>query len=219
VFLFLLAEGLIALKYDVITVNLVISFLTIVTIFLIVWIKKSAELKAINNNFKTVLKQQKELTVETGKINQLLNKESINYQIRLNAYHDKSIEAVNDIYIAIVDLRAVAKVLTFNQGDEEKKKFMHTLSEFKCTFDTRKIWIDSDLSSHIENVAIEIDSRANRFFVANTRAERVERLSEERMNKIFDEQDQFYDYIHQEISIVFDGLVKKISSTVGTDMA
>jgi hypothetical protein len=110
-----LAEGLTALKYEVIIVNLVIVCLAIVAVYFHGRIKKLAELKEINNNFETVLKQQKELTAETGKINQLLDKESINYQIRLNAYHEKSTEAVNDIYVAIVDLREAAKTLAFNQ--------------------------------------------------------------------------------------------------------
>lgn len=214
-----LAEALITLKYDVIIVNIVIICLAMVFVYFHGRIKKSAELKEINNNFKTVLEQQKYLAKETGKINQLLDKESINYQIRLNAYHEKSIEAVNDIYVAIIDLRQAAKELAFNQGEEEKKKFVRAVSVFRSTFDTRRIWISSDLSSHIEKVAIEIDNRAHRFIVANTRAEHIQGLSEDRMNRIFDEQEQFYDYIHQEIAVVFDELVKKVSGAISADMA
>lgn len=213
-----IAEALITLKYDVIIVNIVTIFLIMVAIYLFGRIKKSAELREINNNFRTVLEQQKNLAKETGKIKQLLNKESISYQIRLNAYHEKSIEAVNDIYIAIIGLRAAAKELAFIHGEEEKNKFVRVLSVFRSTFDAKKIWISSDLSSQIEKVAIEVDNRANRFIVANTRAERIQGLSEDRMNKIFDEQEQFYDYINQEISVVFDELVKKVSDAISADM-
>lgn len=214
-----IAEALNAMKYDVIAVNLVIICFAIVAVYFHSRIKKSAELKEINNNFNSVLEQQKELAAATGKINQRLGKESISYQIRLNAYHEKNIEAVNDIYIAIVDLRESAKEFAFNQGEEEKKKFIRSVSSFRSKFDTRKIWISPQLSSHVERVAIEIDNRVHRFIIANTRADRIQGLSEEQMNKIFDEQEQFYDYIHQEINVIFDELVSNVSNAISAEMA
>jgi len=214
-----IAEALLNLKYDLIVINLVIVCLAVVAVYFVSRIKKSAELKEINNNFSTVLKQQSELAEETGKIKQSLEKESISYQIKLNAYHEKSIEAINDIYISIINLRDAAKELGFNQSDEKKQKFVRSVTEFRNIFDTRKIWIPHDLSVHIEGVAIEIDNRSHKFIIANTLEERIEKLSEERVNQIFDEQDKFYDYIHKEIAVVFDELVEKISKTVSTKNA
>ena len=214
-----IAEVFIALKYDVIIVNIVIVLLAMVAVYFHSRIKKSAELREINNNFNCVFEQQTKLAAETGKINQRLGKESISYKIRLNAYHEKNIEAVNDIYVAIVDLRERAKELAFNQGEEQKTKFVRSVSSFRSTFDTRKIWISPELSSHIEGVVKEIDDRACRFINANTRADRTQGLSEERMNKIFEEQDQFYDYIHLEIKVIFDELVSKISNSINGEMA
>lgn len=209
-----IADALINLKHDILVINLVILCLAVVAVYFHARIKKSAELKEINDNFSTVLKQQSDLAEETGKIKQSLDKESINFQIRLNAYHDKNIEAINNIYVAIIQLRDSAKDLGFIQGEEEKKKFVRAVSNFRNVFDVQKIWISKSLSSHIESVAVEIDNRTHSFIIANTRAERIEGLSEERMNKIFDEQDRFYDYIHQEIGVVFDELVVKISEAV-----
>jgi len=214
-----IAEALVNLKYDLIIINLVVICLAVVAVYFVSRLKKSAELKEINNNFSTVLKQQSDLAEETGIIKQALEKESISYQIKLNAYHEKSIEAINDICIAIINLRDAAKELGFNQSDNEKQKFVKSMIEFRNIFDTRKIWIPYDLSVHIESVAIEIDKRSNYFIIANTRAERIEKLSEERVNQILDEQDKFYDYIHGEISVVFDKLVEEISKTVSAKNA
>ena len=211
-----IAEALLNLKYDLIVINLVIVFLAIIATYYVSRLKKSAELQEINNNFSTVLKQQSELAEETGKIKQSLEKESISFQIKLNAYHEQSIEAINDIYIAIINLRDSAKELGFNQSDKEKQMFVKSVTEFRNIFDTRKIWIPHDLSAHIEGVAMEIDNRSHKFIIANTRAERIEKMSEERVNQILDEQEKFYDYIHKEISAVFDELVEKISQTVST---
>jgi len=209
-----IAEALINLKYDMIVINLVILCLAVVAVYFLSRFKKNAELKEINKNFSIVLKQQSDLAEETGKIKQSLDKESINFQIRLNAYHDKNIEAINSIYVAIIQLRDSAKDLGFIQGEEEKKKFVKAVSNFKNVFDIQKIWISKSLSSQIEDVAVEIDNRTHRFIIANIRSERVQGLSDERMNKIFNEQDSFYDYIHQEISVIFDELVVKISEAV-----
>ena len=210
------ADALVGLKYDLILINLLVLCIAIVAVYFLARIKKSAELKEINNNFATVLEQQAELAEETGKIKQSLDKDSINYQIRLNAYHDKSIEAINDIYVAIIKLREAAKDLGFTRTEEENKKFFTVISEFRYVFDTKKIWIPKLLSDHIEGVAIELDNRSHKFIISTTREKHIERLSEQQVNKIFDDQEAFYNYIHQEVGVVFDELVKKISETVGT---
>jgi len=211
-----IAEALLDFKLDIIITNLVVVCLLVLAVYFHARFKKSGELKEINDNFLTVLKQQEELAEATGKINQSLDKESINYQIRLNAYHDKSIEAINDIYVAIIKLRDAAKDLAFNQSKEEKSSFFKTITEFRSTFDTRKIWIPSILSEHIEDVAVEIDKRANKFLLATTRINNLQGLSEDQMNKIFNEQEQFYDYVYQEMGNIFDKLVEKVSESVRT---
>lgn len=211
-----IADALVNLKYDLIAINLIVLCIAILSVYFLARIKKSAELKEINNNFNTVLEQQAELAEETGKIKQSLDKDSINYQIKLNAYHDKSIESINDIYVAIIKLREAAKNLGFTRTDEENKNFFTVVSEFRYIFDTKKIWIPKSLSDHIECVAIELDNRSHTFITSTTREKHIDRLSENQVNKIFDDQEAFYDYMNQEIGIIFDELVEKISESVGT---
>ena len=75
-----LAEALVSLKYNVIMVNIVALCLAIVGVYFITRIKKSAELREINNNFETLKKQQTELAKETGEIKQSIDQQNIFYQ-------------------------------------------------------------------------------------------------------------------------------------------
>ncbi len=209
-----MAEALVSLKYDIIIINFIVVCIAIIGVYVHARLKKSAELAEINKNFSTVLEQQKELVEETEQIKQSIGKDSINYQIRLNAYHEKSIQAVDDIYASIIQLRDSAKDLGLNQSERNKTKFIDSISEFRNIFDKRKIWISFALAVYIENVAIEIDNRSHKFIIANVREERIAGMSQEREQQVYDEQDKFYDYIHKEIGVIFDELVKKITESV-----
>lgn len=209
-----IAEALINLKYELIVVYFVALCLAILGVYIFSRLKKSAELKEINNNFKTVLSQQQELTEVTEKIRHSLDKESIYYQIRLSAYHDKSIESITEIYEAIIHIRDSAKDLGFNPSEDESRKFVRTVSAFRGIFDAKKIWIPRTLSEHIESVAIDMDNRANKFIRANIKERYIERLSEKRINELMNDQEDFYDYIHQEVVVVFNELTERIGSVV-----
>lgn len=210
------AESLTSSNYELIGINLLVTCIAIVAVYIHSRLKKSAELREINNNFSTILDQQKVLAEETGKIKQSLDKDFVSYQIRLSSYTEKSIDAITGIYEKIIELRDSAKNLGFNPSKEEKEKFIKTVSAFRHEHDIKKIWIPDDLSKHIEEVAIEIDNRCHKFIIANTRAENVAGLSEEQMNKIFDAQEDFYDYINKEITVIFEALAKKVSNAVST---
>lgn len=209
-----IADALINLKYEIITVYFIALCIAILGMYLFSRLKKSAELKEINNNFETVLRQQKELTEATGKIQNSLNKESIYYQVRLNAYHDKSISSITEIYEAIIRVRDSAKHLGFNPSEDEKQKFVRTVSEFRGIFDAKKIWIPKELSEHIGAVSNEIDKKAHKFINANAKEKHIDRLSEEKLNSLITDQEKFYDYINQEVVVVFNDLVERINGVV-----
>jgi transcription elongation factor Elf1 len=214
-----ISEALVTQKYDLIVINLVSLCIAIVAVYFLARLKKSAELKEINSNFATVLQQQKDLEKETGEIKQSLNRKSISYQVKLNAYHDKTIEAITEIYVAVIQLRDSAKDLAFNQSDEDSKKFVRTVSEFRNIFDTRKIWVPRSLSNQIETVAINIDKRSHSFIIACKNIDRSMHLSEKKLNEAIDEQERFYDFIYTEISTTFDGLAEKIANEISAESA
>ena len=64
-----LSNAMLDFKTDVIITNIVIGCFLVLAVYLQARLKKSAELKEINKNFETVLKQQQEITKATGKIN------------------------------------------------------------------------------------------------------------------------------------------------------
>ncbi len=179
-------------------------------------IKKSAELKEINSNFSNVLKQQEELTLTTGQIKNALNKDQINYQIKLNAYHEKSIESISDIYVKTLDLRDAAKDLSIRQTDEVFQRFFSVASTFRRTLDEKKIWVPEKLSSHIEAIAIEIDHQTTSFIIASKQEKYIERMNQKQIDRLIKSQEKFYDYIQQEINTVFTGLAEELSKTVRT---
>lgn len=209
-----IADALINLKYEIIAVYFIALCLAILGVYLFSRLKKSAELKEINNNFETVLRQQEELTEVTGKIQNSLNKESIYYQVRLNAYHDKSISSITEIYEAIIRVRDSAKHLGFNPSEDKTQKFVRTVSEFRGIFDAKKIWIPKELSEHIGAVSNEIDKKAHKFINANAKEKHIDRLSEEKLNSLIADQEKFYDYINQETVVVFNDLVERINGVV-----
>ena len=213
------AQSLTSSNYELIVINLVITCLAIVGVYIHSRLKKSAELAEINQNFTKVLDQQKTLTEETGKIKLALDKDSINFQIKLSSYNENSIDAINSIYTKLIELRNSAKSLGFNPNQEEKDHLLKTVSAFRQEYDTKRIWLPSDLSEHIEEVAIDIDNRSNNFIIANMRADNITNLSEAKLKKIFEAQEGFSDYLNKEIEPIFNTLVKKISDTVGAQKA
>jgi hypothetical protein len=209
-----IAEALLHMKYEVVVVNIVAICIAIILTYVFVRLKKSAELKEINNNFSTVITQQEELTKATELIKQSIEQKNIDYQIRLNAYYEKSISGINCIYIAIINLRESSKKLGISLTPENRCDFFNKVCEFQSIFDINKIWIPSDIFQHIEIVAKKIEARTTKFLIANKQQEQIHRMPQERIEQTTNEIENFYDYINKEIDFIFEELVEKISKKV-----
>jgi hypothetical protein len=199
---------------ELITINIIVTCIAIVTVYVHSRLKKSAELKEINNNFSNVLQQQAELTLATGQIKNSLSKDQINYQIKLNAYHEKSIESIKEIFVKLLDLRDASKALSLTQNDEVVQKFVNAVSMFRRTLDEKKIWISNELSCDIEAIAIEIDKRTNPFILASKKEPNIQNMSEGQIEKLIKDQEAFYDYLQQKSRNIFNGLAEKLSKAV-----
>jgi hypothetical protein len=210
------AEALSSSNNDLIYVNLLVTCLAIIAVYFHSRFKKAGELSEINNNFSNVVTQQQKLTLVTEQIKNTLSKDQINYQIKLNAYHEKSIQSINDIYIKLLDLRDAAKNLSITQTDEVVNEFVIAVSNFKRTLDEKKIWITKELSVHMQAVAIEIDNRTSPFILASKQEKYMQNMSNKKIENLIKNQEDFYDYIQLKINVVFNGLVEKLSKTVGT---
>ncbi len=204
------------LSNEIIIINIVTIFISILVVYYYARLKKSAELTEINNNFNTLLEQQKVLTRETEAINQSLDKDSIHYQIKLSAYQEKSIQAIENVYKALIQLRDSAKEFGLNPNDEEGRKLLQALKEFRSIFELKKIWLPVILSKQIATVAIKIDNRSQMFMFAINREKNHYKLSPKQEEKNFNEQDNFYDFLNKEINVIIDDLVEKITIEVNT---
>ena len=185
------AEALSSSNNDLIYINLLVTCLAIIAVYFHSRFKKAGELREINNNFSNVVTQQQKLTLVTEQIKNTLSKDQINYQIKLNAYHEKSIQSINDIYIKLLDLRDAAKNLSITQTDEVVKEFVIAVSNFKRTLDEKKIWITKELSDHIQAVAIEIDNRTNPFILASKQEKYIQKMSNKQIENLIKNQEDF----------------------------
>lgn len=213
-----IAEALTTLNYKFIAVNALITCIAIVGIYIYSRIKKSAELHEINLNFDNVLEQQKKITKETEIIKQKLDKESIGFQIKLHSYNEKSIDAINSIYIRIIELREAARDLGFNPSQDEIENFKNVVATFRREHDVKKIWLPKELSKHIGDVAMDIDKRSYKFIRANN-LQNVQNMSDKTIQRSIDEQESYYDFIGNEIHNVFETLVDKISNEINANNA
>lgn len=201
--------------------NIVITCVAILIVYIYSRIKKSAELKEININFSNIVEQQKKLTEETEKIKQVLKKGSIEYQIKLSSYNEKSISAVNEIYISLINLRDSLRDYSFNPEDTEfRKNIYKKMTEFQRVFDINKIWTPKTLTNHVQKIADKIDKNIRKFIRANIREERnTGKLSSKDLEKLYKDQDDFYDFINSEILSLFEDLILEIATNLNADKA
>lgn len=86
-------------------VYIVIAIVSGVGAFLSSYLKKSAELKVVNENFSTYLKQQQILTEDVSKIKSAIEKENILYQIKMSDFNLKSLEAIEQVYSRLIEVK------------------------------------------------------------------------------------------------------------------
>ena len=210
----LIISQLTSAKIEILFINALSFLMAVFLVYFFSRAKTSGELREINNNFKEVLRQQSLLTKETEKIKKSIEKDLVNYQIKLSSYHQKSIEAICEIYDAILALREAAKNLGFSKSDDYARAFAQSLERFRRVFDFQKIWISKALESHIESVAIEMEGNCHKFAAANTKEKYIQNMSETRMDQLIDDQEAFYDYIYKEVNAIYHELAAKIADSV-----
>ena len=207
-------QSLTSSNYDLIMINIFVSCLAVIGVYIHSRLKKSAELSEINRNFSNVLSQQKKLTEQTEKIKQTINKDSIDFQIRHNAYNQKCIESINSIYIKLIELRNIAKKLGFEPTKEQSNSLFNAVEEFRYEHDVKKIWLPITLSVQIEEIAIQLDNQCHKFIIANSRMENILAMPDDIFAKHCKAQDDFYEFINKQIEPIFNTLVKQISYVV-----
>lgn len=72
--------------------NIIIVFLAIVGVYFSAMFKKAGELKAIEDGFNEIKRQNKIITEDTENIKRQIEKGTIEFQIKLSKYHDKKLK-------------------------------------------------------------------------------------------------------------------------------
>ena len=209
-----IVNSLLSANKEQMLIYIFVTFIAILIVYFHSRIKKSGELAEINDNFEKYLTQQKRLVEQTEDIKKSLEKETIEYQIKLYAYNEKSVESINNVYLSLIGLRDKVKEYATNQSGDSKSLTIKEIYNFRDVFDKNRLWIPGHICGSIEEISIKIENKFQIFMIANTRAESLHRLSDDQIDKVFDAQDDFYDFINTQLDVILRELVDKISGEV-----
>ena len=154
-------------------------------------LKKSGELREINEHFEEIVAQQKRLTEKTGKIKASLDQGNLRYQIKLSAYHENAVRAIEALYIECLLLRDAAISVAYSRAEREAL-FEQSRSLVKM-FDKNRIWLPDDLSEHIRQFTNELDLRSRRFIRSQDIIDRADTAPAAAIQSTIDEQEAFHD--------------------------
>ncbi|EHS1102644.1 hypothetical protein KVQ39_003611 [Vibrio cholerae] len=173
-------------------------------------IKKQAEITTTNNNFTTLLDQQKKLAKDIGDIKSELERSNIKYQIKLADYNAKSLESIELVYGKLVKIKSISRDLSYVQSPELAQDLYDSIGDFRSCFDLKRIWIPIELAAKIENVAIELGNKATVFVGVSISTQMSHRLTEAQVERVYSKQEEFYSYMSNDVTIVFDNLLDMI---------
>lgn len=210
-----IVSALTAGSWSVLWPTLLVVFVAIVGVYFHARIKKSGELTEINNNFSRVFEQQRQLVNQSEEIRHALAKDSIYYQAQIGAYREKSVASIDLVYRELLKLKRAARNTSFLLNDSACDEFTRAVSLFRDLFEDHRIWLPHSLAEKIENLAQEIDRRCNKYIMASKRLEAPKFRSREKIDKLCNVQEQFYDYINQEVGSIFSNLAVEIADQYG----
>lgn len=156
--------------------------------------------KVANENFDVTKAQQVALTEATTSISESLKRESTSHQIFLSNYHAKSVAAIDAVYLSLIHLQAATTELSKFSTDEQRKVCRESTMEFIKIFANNRIWLPCELVSSFENHFQKMTKLTSEFIYATEKQERIPNLKEKEINKLIDQQEKFYDYIYGELN-------------------
>ncbi|WP_368172807.1 hypothetical protein [Aeromonas sp. R2-1] len=188
-----IANAIIDSNDRLILLNLIILLFSIAGIYCAAFIKKKAELEAINKNFQNIADQNRAITTDTELIKNQLSKGTIEYQIRLSRYHEKQINAIEKIYEKLAILFMSSKKIILMKDDGADENFNNAVTAFRENFEIEKLWLDASISNEIEEFAIEIDKQV-KLYQGATFIAGLKNLNESQIAQAYNKQDNFYKF-------------------------
>ncbi len=128
------------------------------------YLRKSGEIKAVNDNVKNIKEQLKATTKITEEIKSDLAKKTNEHQVKFELYHNKSIEVITTLYSLLSDIQsnAVDYIATanFEEGETETyKKAKESVHSFLHYANRNEIWVPEDLYQQIKDLAKLMNSQ------------------------------------------------------------
>lgn len=196
---------------------IIVSIIVALFLTLIARFRVSTEIKQLNQNFETLKEQQVELRRATGEIEQTLDRQSAMFKLRSAAYIEKSISAISAVYDSLLKVRNAALNVAYEDVAKHAPEFRAHVQTFRSELDIQKIWIPNKLATYIDKVAADMSNRATEFIIAEGRLARVEQLHDNQINSAVDAQEEFYDFIQNELPRLFEDVVERISKEVSPE--
>lgn len=213
-----LYQGFTSTEISLVFSNLLIVGMALAGVYFSSRAKKSGELREVSAHFKDIKKQQAELTKVTGDIKTTLKQTEITYQVKLEAYHEKTIEATDTVFTSLIELRDTVQDIAFVIDADTKTAFRQKLCAFRKAYDLNQIWLDQTVAGQISNFAKRFDLQANQFIRNENISETNKRLTNKRINLIMDQQEKFYDFIYKEVNQEIEDLVNQIATTLQAEI-
>lgn len=197
---------------------LLVLCIAIVMIYFGTRFLKKGEIDEIKSNFESIKTQQAELTKATETIKNELNKKSIEYQIKLQAYNEKKIEAIEKVYISLINLKDAAKKIGYNFGEVNRQNYSDAIDQFRKEHEVNRLWIPTKIYKIFEQVALEIDTKTSPYMIIQGAQETIENpksywlsMSDEKFKAISERIEQFHGYLSNDVDKKLRNVVQNIS--------
>ena len=175
------------------------------------YLKKRGEEKAIQANFKTLLKRIEKTTSLTEEIKASVGISTLEYQIRFSKLHEKRIDIIEGLYHRLTKMEKSCRDFLIYNGPtndigDHFYKAQEDISDFINYSKLNKFWVDEKLFNEIENVALRIDKIVHKgLFHCN-----IDPLDGQAFKKAIEENKAAVDEINKEIPKAKENIISSI---------
>ena len=206
-----IADAIINEKNSLILTDSLITIFAIIGVYVIATFKKSGELTAIKLAFNDIKEQNRVITSDTESIKRQLEKGTIEYQIRLSKFHERKIDSIEKIYTSLADIYNGTRKILLSSNQNQFEQFDILIEKFRDIFESNKLWLDVPICKEIEAFAITMDTEVKKYQGALT-VSKLPGLSNINVEKLYDKQEDFYDFILTESKEIKDQLESLLRS-------
>ena len=204
-------HGMTLNAYSYIYIALAAFFSSALGAYLMAYLKKRGEEKAIQANFDSLLERIEKTTSLTEEIKASVGISTLEHQITFSKLHEKRIEIIEGLYDRLTKMeKSCREFLYYNEPTNVIKDHFHKaqddISEFITYSELNKFWVDEKLFNEIERVALRIDKIVHEGIFFSS----VDRLDSQAFNKAIKKNKAAVDEINKEIPKAKENIIYSI---------